>query len=110
MKNQHEGAESGTILLEPEIKIKVFGINDSDNSKSESDKIHVHIYTKYGESEYYVNGETLTYKDGYSLPDSYIDELSIKLKGVSEDAPRSTYFGVIEMAWNLENEENNRTL
>jgi hypothetical protein len=110
-KNQHEGAESGTIMYEPDIKIKVFGINDLDNSKSESGKMHVHIYTEYGESEYYVNGETLSYKDGYRLPDSYIKDLTIKMK---KDNPIvcncETHFRTVQMGWDFENEENNRTL
>lgn len=112
IKDKHAGAESGCVYLDDDIKIKVYGVNDNDHSKDESGEMHVHIYTKFGESEYYVDDikKCIIYKDGYKLPNIFMLNIEQNLKKDCDFSENMDYYTAIKIGWNHENQDNKKTI
>lgn len=111
-KDKHSGAESGCVYLDDDIKIKIYGVNDNDHSKDESGEMHIHIYTKFGESEYYVDShkKCITYKDGFKLKDDYVKNIENIMTGEASHLKDFSVFDNVCMFWDFENQDNKLTI
>ncbi len=112
IKNKHIGTDSSCVYIDDEIKIKIYGVNENDHSKDETGYIHIHIFTKFGESEYYVDcvKQELTYKDGYILSDDYINNTHHILLSDEGVAVGVIGYDAIYTSWYFENQDNIKTI